>query len=526
MAGKYVFIDSASLQTSLADVTSASNGPSLVGFNGTLNYVAGTIGAVIGTPVNAKAYPWLCKGDGATDDYAALQAALTWAVQNNRELYLPHGIYVVNTGLAATGTSASNYGKSVRLTGEVSSVDGNVPATIIKWGGASSSANTLFTADGLAKLHVKGISFFGSSAVGNVFLTTYHAGSYSPFGWTFTDCSFENALSGGFGFRIIGTSGCARFKFDHCMFQAGANNVGFKSENANAVSTKFLACTFGVNQYGIHIAGGAFNADACEFSQNTSADVYLQNHDPITMISCWTEQSYQFVKSDRRQQYSPLTLINCKSSSYPWSYWKVNNEVPAQPTNDYTQWMTVLWDREGGLNIIGCNFTDVFNGASTGAIAPLTSSTITAGCQNSLNDRPTFVNIGSNSQSGTNTFTDKFMTYAGTTAANLVPTRKQVGSATVGGAVNIAAQYFSTAIYTLNANSTFTMPVSALNEPGDVCTLIILQDATGGRTLAFVNTKIVGGAFVPTAAANARSMIKLEYDGTFWNEISRGLALA
>jgi len=475
---------------------------------------------------NVKHFAFGAKGDGVTDDTAALQTALNYAAANNCELVFPLGIYRITSGLTISGTQGSSIGKSVRLTGEVSTVDGTPGGVIIKWAGSVSSANTLFIADGLAKLHVKGISFYGNSAVGAAFLVTYHGGSYSPFGWTFTDCSFENVLSGGYGFRVIGTSGCARFKFSECLFQAGPGAIGYKSENANAVSMKFLSCGFGNSLYGIHINGGAFNADACEFSLNSSADVYLQIHGPIVMTGCWGEQSNQFIKTDRRTQYSSLTLIDCVVSSYPWSYWKNLGETTAQPTNDYTQWMAVFWDREAGLTLIGCQFNDVYNGASVGAIAPLTSSLITAGNQSGLNTRPTFINHGSFSQSAANTFTTSFFVYASSVLAPLLPSRKLVAIFTAGGAVTLSPFLGSTNVWTLNANTTVTMPVTALSEPGDEVVLVFIQGGAATYTTAFVNCKIVGGSFVPTTGAGARSVIKLQYDGTFWNEISRGLNLS
>src|SRR5439155_9103758 len=121
-------------------------------------------------------------------------------------------------------------------------------ATIIKWNGSSSSGNTLLKANGLAKLICKGIAFYGGGKVGKVFWATQNVGtSYAPSGWSFEDCTFEAALSGGYGFYIDTSTNLPRFNFFRCFFQAGAGSTGFYSSNANSVSHSFLACEFGSN---------------------------------------------------------------------------------------------------------------------------------------------------------------------------------------------------------------------------------------------------------------------------------------
>jgi hypothetical protein len=64
-------------RANLADLTGASNGAGIPKHNSTLNYVAGTIGAKL-YEANVCDYPWLAKGDGTTDDWAAIEAANLW----------------------------------------------------------------------------------------------------------------------------------------------------------------------------------------------------------------------------------------------------------------------------------------------------------------------------------------------------------------------------------------------------------------------------------------------------------------
>ena len=74
-----------------------------------------------------------------------------------------------------------------------------------------------------------------------------------------------------------------------------------------------------------------------------------------------------------------------------------------------------------------------------------------------------------------------------------------------------------------NVTTTVTNGVVA----GDTLTLIITQDATGSRTISKPsNVKLVGGAFSPTATANAVDSWTLQWDGTNWREVSRSLNMS
>jgi hypothetical protein len=74
------------------------------------------------------------------------------------------------------------------------------------------------------------------------------------------------------------------------------------------------------------------------------------------------------------------------------------------------------------------------------------------------------------------------------------------------------------------ATGNITTTVTNGKTTGDEIVLEIKQDATGGRTISKPsNVKLVGGAFSPTATANAIDVWSLRWDGTSWVETGRSL---
>lgn len=75
----------------------ATKGAALVGFSHANIYEAGTVGLALNGTVNVKNAPYNAKGDGVTDDTAAIQAAHDALPATGGTLFFPDGYYSMNT---------------------------------------------------------------------------------------------------------------------------------------------------------------------------------------------------------------------------------------------------------------------------------------------------------------------------------------------------------------------------------------------------------------------------------------------
>lgn len=69
-----------------------------------------------------------------------------------------------------------------------------------------------------------------------------------------------------------------------------------------------------------------------------------------------------------------------------------------------------------------------------------------------------------------------------------------------------------------------TVTITAGQNVGDELTLMLTQDATGGRTFTWpTNAKLAGGVLTLSITPNAVDVVRLAWDGTNWREVSRAL---
>lgn len=207
----------------------------------------------------ATLYDFGAKGDGVTDDTAAIQAALTWAAANGKTLRATSGVYVMTAGVSATlnnGTSLNTGGKRLQLIGDG---PGN---TVFIYSGSASPTLFTFTGNYFDRLVLEGFR-------------VQHTDQAS-------------VSSNGVGIRIV--SAVNAVVRDVNVFRM---TTGIVCTDIN--SCKFDNCVFNYNSTGVVAQFGSVtypNAlvfSACYFNSNYQNGCVIQNGVTVTFDACTVE---------------------------------------------------------------------------------------------------------------------------------------------------------------------------------------------------------------------------------------------
>ncbi len=256
-------------------------------------HAAGTLPVLDWQPgsdwINVKDFG--AKGDGATDDTAALQRAFA-KLGNDVTVYLPGGRYVISDTLVWEGAK--------RLRGVA--VIGHGRDTVIEWkgaeggvmirdGGLTLSRFVGFELEG-NKRAATGISHFNNghfeTNIRNRFVAARHL--------TGTGICFEKGDGGA----------TAEITFENCIFQACGTGVSFVSFNDYNYS--FEGCEFTRNTYGIFAEHSNFYVRECRF-ENNRTDIHARPEHMCSVRRSVSVGSGTFL--DYGNSVSPMTVENC-----------------------------------------------------------------------------------------------------------------------------------------------------------------------------------------------------------------------
>ena len=219
------------------------------------------------------------KGDGVTDDTAALQAAFNSLSQSAPVLWIPHGTYLITRTLTITGN------QNFTILGE------DPLNTSIVWGG--SKGGTMLVMNGVDGFNLGRITWDGRGATSGVFEITWDGVHYSyPTRNLIHDSRFLNSavgfLTGGGG----GESGeltVDRVHFDHNS-TAGISNIG--TFNFNVIDSLFTDNAIGV--WGAATDGGTINVTSSVFVRSTTSDLLPTSAGPYSFRNNLSVDSKQF----------------------------------------------------------------------------------------------------------------------------------------------------------------------------------------------------------------------------------------
>lgn len=243
-----------------------------------------------GAEVNAKDFGAV--GNGVTDDTAAIQAAMNFARDNNLDLYIPAGVYVV-TGLTIPGIASGpdSRSKAFRIYGQgtgealtttnlggtvlLSTTDAPVLQDILDTDPSSNGSIRIefMRLDGTSSTQpvLKLQSFFNMSTLSNVVVRQRGVGDGVYIGWSalvnINQCFVWNkdAFSTGLGASRVGTAWKFVSTWDGALIKLSQCSArGFKTgftldsvtNSKNYISSKLTDCQCSLLYNGVEILGG------------------------------------------------------------------------------------------------------------------------------------------------------------------------------------------------------------------------------------------------------------------------------
>jgi hypothetical protein len=254
---------------------------------------------------------YLAKGDGISDDTAALQAAVSdlTVTGRPRNLFIPAGTYLVTQ----TVTLLGGLGAGI--------ISADPATTTIKWGGAADG--TLLHLDGCAYGRLGRLTLDGGGTAGVlVDQNALASGSPRQFGTgnEYADLVFQNASIGiRAGDAGIGEaeSSVLRCKFVALMY-------GILLRNFNCLDwwtwfCEFYECRIGMSDtlYDTQAVGaGAFHAYCCQFTGSVFADIQIGNTGNFNFRDCYSNGSKRFINEIFYYTNAAQTRVqNCVTDS-------------------------------------------------------------------------------------------------------------------------------------------------------------------------------------------------------------------
>lgn len=238
------------------------------------------------------------RGDGTTDDTAAIQAALNTATLGVT-LYFPSGTYKISSPLVIPNPG-------YRPTGIA--VIGHGAATVLSWYGPT--GGIMLTNPGCAlslfiglKLDGRGIAAVGFDN-NNVYFDSESRWQHMAF-YNFTDCGVQSNPSA--------PTFVAEASFENCVFNSCGS--GIKITKYNDYDFTITGCDFIRCSYGINCAKGNFYARDCYFEASLTADIVGTGPEHgCSVRRCVSKGSVKFI--DYTSSVAPLDVQDCYVSGW------------------------------------------------------------------------------------------------------------------------------------------------------------------------------------------------------------------
>ena len=273
--------------------------------------------------LNVKDAPYGAKGDGVTDDTAAIQAAVTaaGAVRSaTPTVYFPPGTYKILATLDWEGANKWRRG----IAG--AALIGCGRNTVIKWAGAKGAA--MFWTRGATASRYIGLAWDGN----NLASCAYEASSPMVYEWSIRheNESFRNFTAPGTyvsgeteppaaiiaGLSIENNSPDAEIMIWNCLFANCSNGIIIAQKDYNNYLWEIKGCEFDNCGTGINDGPGMFTALDCHFQGSTVADIASAPSQKPRIRRCTSTGSRMFYFTGPSKKNGTQLIQDCRIDSW------------------------------------------------------------------------------------------------------------------------------------------------------------------------------------------------------------------
>jgi hypothetical protein len=314
----------------------------------------------VGAPDVEHAAAHGARGDGVTDDTAAIQAAIDAVVaRGGGTVFIPPGLYKITAPLTLHNNAAGGFASNVRLVSNKPRGGGSHDVGIIMSGGTVGSPIPAILQVWSRMVEVRGISF--GVAAGAVVTCAIDATSPPGDAEGSTEIMIRECVFAGwtgtlnYGVKIGDKSdpsapaypnNCDFYSVADCLFeQIAVAGIYLPNNTRQSMSHRFDRCKFGSMPIAIKTVSGSFRATNCSFAIITDSciDLGSRGDDPIEIYGANVETASRFLTAIGQDQGGWIVSI------FGGRFNAADDAI--HPDGRY-----IRWDRGGVVNLIGCLF--------------------------------------------------------------------------------------------------------------------------------------------------------------------------
>lgn len=253
--------------------------------------------------IGVTVLPLGAKGDGQTDDTAAIQGALDYVdSMGGGTVFLPKGSYRITSTLVVNTSSTF---KTINLIGA------GMLATQLQWYGSTSGI--AIRVNGLKQYIFEGWLLDNKVAVGTTVgvrvLRDTGTGTQSG------SCAWRNIILRGFdkGLHLgnaAGAQATSEYLFDHLKLEN--NTIGCLIEQSNSLDFVFNMLELGANGTGVQVtSGGVVSVNGGSASGSTAADFDFQPGGSFAIHDFRSETGNRFLIGGNTSAGTPILVSGC-----------------------------------------------------------------------------------------------------------------------------------------------------------------------------------------------------------------------